>query len=383
VGQRIRIFIHSEPHLYPPTIHAANILAENGYSVELVGINYNHNNRIATHNNVRLIYIDTKRLGVGNIIQYIYSYVALSFMQLRRRAIWQFSYDPKSVGPVFISSILTASKWLYHNHDYYENPRGWHKIYKFIEQRSARYANVVSFPQLERSIKFKSKAKLRIEPLIVYNGPRSSWPNSNLKNDAYNTVETFSKSFKYILLYQGQFAKSYGLDTYIKCLANLPSNVGLVMIGRKLESDINQRFLDLARHIKVSSRLLLLDEINYFELPSIANMCHLGLGKLTSNPQAPINDYYLTTASNKISEYITLGLSVVLPTSDINLSFYQGKSFAVLCDPNNERNMALKMSNTLLDAEASLSAKNKAITVASEYHYDYQFQKILNIIKRD
>ena len=106
-------------------------------------------------------------------------------------------------------------------------------------------------------------------------------------------------------------------------------------------------------------------------------MCHMGLGKLTFDQNAPINDYYLTTASNKISEYLTIGLPVLLPNTTLNQTFYHDKEYVLLTDSTKPEIMARDITEYFHAHPNTVPVNRQRV---SEYFYDNQFQKILDII---
>jgi glycosyltransferase involved in cell wall biosynthesis len=371
-----RFFVLSDPRYYPPTIHAANILVEKGNKVHLVGFNCNYTFGVPINPKIKITFLGSQKKGVLAILQYCYSFVALILFQITNRAKYQIAYDCGAVGPIFLSSKLFNSKWIYHNHDLYENPKSWHKILKFIENRLCNKANHVCFPQLERGLIFTLDANLKKEPLILYNCPRKSYNTLKAKGETWHLANQFSKKFKYVMLYQGQFAISYRLDIYIKTLEYLPHDVGLIFIGRDLDFNITNEYNVLSKNLNVQDRFLHLNEIDYEELPQISKLSNLGLGKMSDNKDnSPINDYLLTTASNKLSEYLCLGLPIVVPNTKINIDFYENEGYAIIINTKNESQIANKIMSILLDELEYTKLKASKI-----YNYDYQFRKLTDLI---
>ena len=64
-NRSIALVILSDPKIYPPTVNAANILADKGFNVFLYGIKYNYPDKIELHPKVNLKYIGIQKKGLS------------------------------------------------------------------------------------------------------------------------------------------------------------------------------------------------------------------------------------------------------------------------------------------------------------------------------
>lgn len=371
----IDIVILSDPDYYPPTINAANILAEKGHRVTLIGIKYPKVQAQRVHGHIQRIDYGRHRTGLMNILQYCWFYVWYLFRLLRRRPHWVLAYDAMSAGPVRFAAGISGVKWAFHSHDLLTDAPGWYRFIAWMEKKAMRHADLVSFPQEDRAGKLMKEARLATMPSIVYNGPRQSWSRRELPPHA--ALRDWISQNKFIVLYQGQFASFFNLEVLIRSMALLPGNVCLCMIGRALEEGITGRYELLIKELGLTARIKLLPSVPYDEVPSVTKNCHLGVAKLAFGTDVPFNDYFLTGASNKISEYLNCGLPVLMAETEVNTSFYGHRGFAVFVSESSPEAVASAIARVYEQPALYQSLKAAAVRAGQEvFNYDAQFEKI-------
>jgi glycosyltransferase involved in cell wall biosynthesis len=96
---------------------------------------------------------------------------------------------------------------------------------------------------------------------------------------------------------------------------------------------------------------------------------------------APINDKYIAGASNKLAEYMAVGLPILASNTEDNVTFYSKHKIGLLCQTNNENEIARAL-NKLLDDDnftSAMSERNKE-NFLTEYNFDNQFNKLFQLI---
>lgn len=379
MSSKIDIVILSDPDYYPPTIHAANILAERGHTVTLIGIRYSVAQSQKLHSAIKRINYGSHKKGILNVFQYFSFYLWYFFHLLRNRPAWVIAYDALAVGPVALNARLLNLKFLFHSHDLLQNPRGWYKLIAWIEKNFAKYANVVSFPQEDRASDFKQKARLTNTPIIVYNGPRINWTVN--KHSPHPAIADWKIDGKFIVVYQGQFSKYFNLDKLIESFKWVSSRGVLVLIGRELEPGLIDSFKRIISEKELSERIRILQSIPYDEVPSITKFAQLGIAKLVMSRTTPANDYFLTGASNKVSEYLFFGLPVLLADTEINRNFYSKYNCAIFADGDSPLSIANSI-NSSIDSQAyEVLREGAGVAGKNVFNYDIQFKKIVDIIE--
>jgi glycosyltransferase involved in cell wall biosynthesis len=384
-SKKIGMLILSDPHIYPPTMNAANILAEEGHRVFIYGVkSHKSKEHVKLNPSVQLIYLSDTKTGLGGIQTYLKAYIQLLVESIRNKFDWIIAYDASAVGPAFFASKLKGSKWIYHQHDFWQNPIGlWQKFLHKLEYKLGSRADIVSFPQEERAKIFREKSKMKNLPLIVYNGPRLKWAEGVPISS--QPLQALKERFKHILIYQGGISKYFGFENLIRSINFCKSTFAIVFIGKELETGMKEELSQLALKNGVDERVVFLESlVEYDQLPSITGMADIGIAKLTNDEtNAPFNDRFLAGASNKLTEYMAMGLPIISADTEDNRKFFLPDQIGVLCDTNVPRNIAATIDKLLGDEHyrhylSEINRKN----FADKYNYDLQFRKILEIINQ-
>jgi len=378
----ILLLIYSNPFHFQPTINAANILYEHGMDVHLIGIENKDNWNQDIHEGVKVKYMSGKQTGIRGILKYFKSIFFL-WKYIRNNEIKTvIGYDAKTVFPLFLNSRVLKLNWFFHQHDFWEKPKGiWEKLLWKSERRFARYANHVSFPQFERAVYFKQVARLKEMPIIIFNGPRRKWLKGIIEPS--KIVVEYKKKFDYLLIYQGSWSSYFGLEKLFDALAICKTNTALIMLGEEREIGLRKQYIEYLHKLGIADRVYLAEKyIHYEELPSFTLYADAAIGKLTGeNDDAPFNDRFLIGAANKITEYIACGLPVILQESVSNLSFLEKYQIGITTDTNNKILFAKTIDELLTNNKLRENFKNENKRIfQNELNFDYQFQKILDLI---
>ena len=101
------------------------------------------------------------------------------------------------------------------------------------------------------------------------------------------------------------------------------------------------------------------------------------VAKLTSNLNAPINDFYLIGASNKISEYCAFGLPIIFPKTVVNEIFLMENNIGLMVDTSDPNDVAEKIDLILLNQEIKNNMKHSSLEIFNNFlNFDFQFEKL-------
>lgn len=377
----IALIVISEPQIYPPTINAANILAEKGYKVYLYGIKYTTKDKAALHPDIVMTYWGKQEQGFKNALKYFSIYFRLLKDSYKYKFDWMIAYDAFAVGPTYFVAKFRNIKWVYHQHDWWQKPIGYfQKLVSKLEFKLGSKATIVSFPQEFRAKLFQEQSGVKNLPLIVYNGPRLNWAKPQ---PIHPKLKTIKENFDKILIYQGGLSIYFGLENLIKALPLLNKKVALLFLGKALDNKIENKLQKMATEKNVTNQIFFWEDyVSYDDLPAITAFCNIGIAKLTYNEMhAPINDKYIAGASNKLAEYMAAGLPILASNTEDNIAFYSKHNIGLLCQTNDEKEIAIAL-NKLLDDENfanTMSARNKK-NFSEEYNFDTQFNKLFQKI---
>lgn len=387
--RRVALILFTEPFLFPPTLHAASLLAERGWEVDLIGLRIASVPQGPVEKGVKLVYFDRVRKGVALRIQFARFLAWCAFRGRSRRYRTVIGYDIMGAAPAWCAARAAGAKLVYHNHDLVRagGTKGlFYGAVKKAEMAVARGSDAVVFPQAERARIFWQEAGLRTPPFVVFNCPRRNW----LSSDAAKSPAWFSKwkqNVGDVVLYQGGLLRHRGLFALIDSMTEWKFKGGLCMVGLPLEPGIVEAMEARAREIGVADRFLIWPPLPHDELAGVTASATVGIGVI--NAGGPFDDerhyvnlLHLAGASNKIFEYMAAGLPIVSPRGGGFEALIREPEHGVCFDAPESGEIAAAL-NRLYSGPDRLAqiAKNNRDAFVERYNYDVQFRPIVDLIE--
>lgn len=304
--------VYSHPEYYPPTLNALNLLASEfdevycvHRNVKSTDLNYSDNIHLISSGkfkNIRATEISSTRWKIISFIQF----ALLLFKTIKlQRPKWIVLYDPL---PLFAYDIIKFAlfkrpKVWYHNHDVIElkSIRKYsltHLAY-LNEQKNINNVDIFSLPTKERKPFFKiNETKIK-----YFNLP--NYPSVK-KIDVLRKPNRLTEPLK--LIYQGHIGKGHGLTEMINFTCKSKLNIMLSIIGTGDENYI-KILKKLIAKLNLDEKVIIHGFMSYDKLLDFSKNNHVGLAI-----HQPVNIAFRTaaTASNKIYEYIALGMPVIV-----------------------------------------------------------------------
>lgn len=171
-----------------------------------------------------------------------------------------------------------------------------------------------------------------------------------------------------IVLYQGRYTDSRGMEEAILSAKYLPRDVVLVFRGygasesnmRKLVSDEN-----------LSKRVFFVPPVSVTEVVRYAIGADIGLIQYK-----PVNRNNLYAAPNKLFEYMMAGVPMVAADLPYVRQIVLGEQIGLLFDPFDPVSIA-KAINDMLDSPEDLAAmRERSLAAASRYSWEVEYQKL-------
>ena len=367
--------IYSHPDYYPPTLNAVNFLAKHVTEIKIISRNVKED-EISFPSNVSLEksghFKTIRDTEAANYFWKIKSFIG--FLLLLYQSIikyhpeWVLLYDPI---PLFAFKILRPfikkkPKLWYHNHDVMELTRlkkysiSWF-AYR-AEQKSFYNIDLFTYPSEQRKVYF---------PLKKLKGISSFLPNYPPKNSHRVSVKKTPKnSLK--LIYQGHVGEGHGLLEVIIFLKNIniQLEVSLTIIGQ-IDETFKQKAVAMIKQLRLDDKVHILPPVPYPKLKEITERHDVGLAI-----HLPVNLAFNTaaTSSNKIYEYISGGLPVILVDNSAYKETLQNREwsfFTDLSEESLEKNLIRISENyKRISEEAINDFKN-------ELNFEHFFQPIL------
>lgn len=384
--KKIGVIIYANPDDYPPTINAVTILSKE-FDIIIICRNQNKT-QITYHDNVRLYRLgklktsrekETQGAGV-KIIEYILFVMRTIFYIRFHNCRLIYSYDMHAFVAGFLASRVGRNiPLIYHNHELTssEEVKGLSCIIKWIELSLARYADKIVFPDIGRARFFQSKAKLKELPVIVMNVPLrvDKLPPNKLKEIL--KTKGFSEGTK-VILYQGAVAKAHALTEIIKSMVYWPENTILVIIGI-IYGEFDKEINALAKAFNVSSRVIILPFVPFSQLFSYTVGAYIGLALFKSEH---INLIFIAGASNKIFEYLAMGIPVITNDSPYFREVLDS-SFVYFAKPDSVEDIGKVINSVFLNEEEYChkcqAARNAHL---SKLNYEEQFSPLIEYIRK-
>lgn len=381
--KRIAFVILNDPMIFPPTMNAAEILAENGYKVDVFALRFNRGgDKIDVPANVNIQYLGDLKGGLYFRLVFLKMIIKVIKAAISNNYKWIFAYNMTAVIPGYLAAKLGKAKFLYHNHDdtVVNGKIGFYPFLKKKEYHYAKKANIVSYPQQKRAEDFYNNAKLSVQPLIVKNGPRNGWcANGDTTNFLY-----LKHQFDKLLIYQGGLNWQRGIKNIVDIFFNIQGNVGLVLIGKidndvKFKEELDKYLVDL----KLVNKVVVLPAMNYSKLAGLTKICDMGFGVMMNEADnKSYNVKHLAGASNKLVEYMACGLGSIVPNTKEYVDYVSSKGIGLVVSPNNAVQTAKTIADILFDDEKLNEMKRKATeNFMINESFDKQFNKILKQIR--
>jgi glycosyltransferase involved in cell wall biosynthesis len=370
---KVLVSVYQHPEYFPPTRSAIYLLAKE-YE-EVVVLTRNNFNSLKTDypDNVRFIkigrYIDLRESERKNIVWKFF--VFFKFLLTYQYHIVSSNYklvliyDPIPLFVHHLSFKINKMIFWYHNHDILEISLcrkysiGWFSA-KY-EHTGLTKMNIFSLPTDDR---LKYFPNLGIHQKYFY------LPNFPL-TEKFEKVSLNTKRSEFTLIFQGAIGPNHGLENILEVMSK-QDGINLILKGWSRE-EYKKQLNKLINDYNLFPRVQWIGFTSYSELIEVSASCHIGIGIHMHND---IMNSTLGTASNKIYEYLALGLPAIVYDNEQfrkNLSedecvfFYNG---------NNLYELICKIEN-----DYELISQKARQSFLLKYNFDGYFYKVNQVIK--
>ena len=331
---RVLYVQYTNPGAYPPLGRGAQLLAESGAQVCMLGTRVRATDALAVNPAdaiaVRLI----EEAPAGWRLKTHYGRYAA--WVAREAAAWKpdwiYASDLLSAPIALGLATLTRARVLYHEHDApsHDRPSWIIKRYLDARRRLVREADLVVAPNAERSARLSALAGGR-DVLTVWNCPLRPTRRRN----------TFREAGELRVVFRGSINQDRLPLTMIDALAGLEIPVSLRVAGYETVGSRGYiaRLVSYAAQRGVGERLRILGTVPDNDFTAICEECDLGLGLMPMETPDE-NMRHMTGASNKVFEYLAFGLApLVSDLAEWRRTFVE-PGFALACDPSDVQSIA-------------------------------------------
>lgn len=307
----VLVIMYNPIELFPPTINAIESLSKICKKISVITHCINKKDVWPYPANVEIKYVgDWKTSGSSfkNFIKFIK--FTLAFLRVLRAGKNELIilYEPHAVLSYRLAlQVVKKKNWIlwYHNHDIFEIKSqgrfsiGWWAVKG--ERQIFPKLDLFSLPAMERCAYFPMKS-LYGKFFFIPN-----YPSLHLYNKFYKQKD-FSSNIK--LIYQGRIDESHGIEEIIPLLADTIEHKSLSLhLKGFITEAYKEKLIQLSIAHNAEEKVFFYGITSYKEVPRLTSDCHIGIGIHT---KSEIMHKTLGTSSNKIYEYIALGLPVLL-----------------------------------------------------------------------
>jgi glycosyltransferase involved in cell wall biosynthesis len=203
------------------------------------------------------------------------------------------------------------------------------------------------------------------EPVVVTNAAKKI-PNSKLMLKATEKFE---------VLTHGKFYKGRGYETFVRTASLLSEYRDIKMILRglgPLEKDLHK----IAYESNVGGNLSFDPPVLVNEMVPYAARSHVGVA-ITE----PININFTYTVSNKLFEYITAGLPVIMSDVPEHRYLNEKYNFGIIMDENTPECLAKSILKLYENKSLYYTLAENAKQTAKVLNWESEFEKMLNLYK--
>ncbi|HTE20225.1 MAG TPA: glycosyltransferase, partial [Armatimonadota bacterium] len=260
-------------------------------------------------------------------------------------------HDMHGLLPARLLATRYRRPLVYHCHDFTDSSRilPWgSRIVQKFEQRFARTADLVIVPDARRGEVVEKELRLKRAPLIVANAPL----NRPLKdgNALHEAVGSQGREFERIVLRQGRIAEGHAIEATLRSIPQWASrNWGFVLLGVQ-DAAFVEHVRTLVNTLGVEQQFAMLPAVAYDRVLDYTPGADVG--HALYDP-VHINNVHITTASNKIMEYLAAGLPLLVSDTPSQRALVEAHRCGVTADERSPDSIAATVNSLLGQPERS------------------------------
>lgn len=370
----IQLIFFNNPDGYPPIINSVKLLVKAGWKVEIIcredasrtgGVEYPEG--VCIHRiQIPRIY---RQAGFLYFAQQV-------LVRAKRHATVVIGHDMHGLVAGKLLSIKQRCPLLYHCHDFAEDGR-WlpfgSALVRWGERRIAKGTAAVIVPDKDRGAIVRQQLTLPHAPLTIANSPLLGTVPRDL---ALRTrLHSAGYDFEKIVLRQGSIGPGHAIESTIRSI-KLWANCswGFVAMGRA-EAAYVLHLKTLAAELGVEGQFAYLPAVPYGQVSRYT--FDADVGHALYEP-LHVNFIHITTASNKLMEYLQAGLPVLVSDRPALAKFVSDYQCGLPADESSPASIANAI-NTLLgnSRQADTMAKCSRQCFVEHLCYERQFAPLL------
>ncbi|HZQ05084.1 MAG TPA: glycosyltransferase [Anaerolineae bacterium] len=369
--RRLLYVQYSNPGIYPPLQHSAQLFAQAGWDVLVLGIQdpTTRGLQFPMHARVTVKLLPFVALGWRRIFYFLYYTIWIWWWALRWQPNVIYASDLYATPAAFGLSYLSAVRVIYHEHDTPQATRRLQQWCMKTRARVARRAFLCIVPNERRAERFARELGVS-RVLCVWNCPmREQVP-------AFHHVTHDDALW---VLFFGSIVPARKLETVLNALARLPACVKLRVIGYETVGHPNymQTLREQAARLQLNERVEFHPPLPRAALLKWAQQSDVGL-VLMPCQNNNWDEQTMSGASNKPFDYLACGLPLLVSDLPDWHKLFVEPGFARACNPDDVNSVTAAL-QWFLEHPAARRTMGDAgqRQIRQVWNYETQFAPVL------
>jgi glycosyltransferase involved in cell wall biosynthesis len=378
---RVLYVQYTNPGAYPPLVRGAQLLAEAGADVTMLG--------------VRVAGLDA--LGVpatpGVTVRLMPSasdgwrlkahYARYAAWAAREATAWKpdwiYASDLFAAPIALVLAALTGARVLYHEHDAPSLEHGSWAVRRCLTARTriAREAAIVVAPNAERAASLSRNVAGGRPVLTVWNCPRR--PAAGMPAGIGTSAEA-EPGLR--VIFRGSINADRLPPTVIHAMSRLDDRITLAIASYETAGSrgYGAHLEALARELGIAHRVRALGTIPERELGMICAHSDVGLA-LMPGVSRDENMRHMTGASNKVFEYLSYGVTPLVTDLPDWRAMFVNDGYALACDPTDVESIAgvLRWAAAHRPRLRTMAERGHRRLMA-DWNYESQFEPVMRLM---
>jgi glycosyltransferase involved in cell wall biosynthesis len=372
-NQTLTAIFYNNPDEYPPIINGVRLLAQAGWHVNLLCRDNGKQWKVEYPKEVRVERIRANEKS--SWLEYL-GFLRQVLLRNHKRSRLFVGHDMHGLLPARLLASRFRRPLVYHCHDFADRnhsaPLG-SRVVRAFEQRFARTANLLIVPDKERASVMEAALRMKHPALIVANAPLLRPANQN--ELLRQTLAAKGLKSERILLRQGRIGVGHAIDATVRSIPFWAKPEWSFVVMGFGEGDYLDHLTSVAKRQGVGEQFVILPAVGYDHVA--AYTAGADAGHALYEP-IHVNNVHITTASNKIMEYMAAGLPLLVSDTPALGELVEKFSCGVTANERSSESIAAAV-NTLLGCPVRAAQMGKAGRRVFEevFCYDRQFAPVL------
>ena len=380
---RVLYVQYTNPGAYPHVDHSAELLADAGFEVLVLGTRRADDPlELTAHPRVRVKTMLHEPPGWRQKLHYARFAAWALLWTIRWRPQWVYASDPPSCPVALLAGSLPDVRVLYHEHDSPSVSDAGRVIVRTLSDKAimrarqalARRCELVILPNEARAAAY-TRTTGRDRVLTVWNTPLRREVAAPDHQDAVHS--------RLRALYHGSIVPARLPLTVIDALAALPATVTLDIAGYETMGHPGyvDQLLARAWQLGAADRVRMHGALRRADLMRVCATCDVGLALLPAQ-SADLNERAMVGASNKPFDYMASGLALLVPALPEWRATYVEPGFGLACDPASARTIEAALRWLLEHPEdrVAMGARGRQ-KILGDWNYDRCFAPVLDQVR--